>query len=206
MVGLSNRIGANPFPGTFYTRLTYTSRFALTPTVADTLTTHLFACNGLYDVNITGTGHQPLGFDQFMSIYNHYEVLGSKCVVDFNVKGTSTATAAVVVGVHVNDDNIIHSNNLNQMIENGKVRYKTLSLEKNTARLVCKWSQKKTFGTTARGNNEMRGTGSSNPSEMSKFAIFTQAMDHLSIGDTVACMVRLTFFVKFSERGDLSQS
>ena len=36
--------------------------------------TYVFSTNGLYDPNITGTGHQPSGFDQIMLFYEHYAV------------------------------------------------------------------------------------------------------------------------------------
>lgn len=35
--------------------------------------------NGLFDPNITHIGHQPRGFDQYMSFFDHYIVLESKC-------------------------------------------------------------------------------------------------------------------------------
>ena len=33
--------------------------------------------------NHTGVGHQPLYFDQLMTIYNHYIVIGAKITVKF---------------------------------------------------------------------------------------------------------------------------
>ena len=35
------------------------------------------------DPNHTGVGHQPLYFDQLMTIYNHYIVIGAKITVKF---------------------------------------------------------------------------------------------------------------------------
>ena len=39
---------------------------------------HIFAANDCYDPDITGTGHQPLGFDQWMSFYVRGVVRSSK--------------------------------------------------------------------------------------------------------------------------------
>ncbi len=37
----------------------------------------VFTANGLFDPDITGTGHQPRGFDQFMALYDKYVVVSS---------------------------------------------------------------------------------------------------------------------------------
>lgn len=47
------------------------------------LTTHVFTLSGLYDPDITGTGHQPMGFDNIMPFYEHYHVINAKVHVTF---------------------------------------------------------------------------------------------------------------------------
>ena len=39
---------------------------------------HFFSANGCFDPNVTGTGHQPMGFDQMMLFYEQYTVVRSK--------------------------------------------------------------------------------------------------------------------------------
>ena len=56
---------------------------------------HLFRANSLYDPNFTSTGHQPLGFDQWMSLYSKGVVLNSKIVV----KALAPPSANVDIGV-----------------------------------------------------------------------------------------------------------
>jgi len=69
---------------------------------------YVFAANGLYDPDITSTGHQPMGFDQMMAFYNHYTVLSTKIRViasnssnalitmfGVSLSGTSTVTSSV---------------------------------------------------------------------------------------------------------------
>jgi len=43
----------------------------------------VFRANGLYDPDLTFTGHQPLGFDQIMPLYNVFTVLSARITVDF---------------------------------------------------------------------------------------------------------------------------
>lgn len=50
----------------------------------------VFSANGLYDPDITGTGHQPLGFDQLMTFFNHYTVTQSWINVTFLNSATNT--------------------------------------------------------------------------------------------------------------------
>jgi len=45
-----------------------------------------FSANGIYDPNRTGTGHQPLGFDQMMLMYEQF------CVIRSHIKVTFLAT------------------------------------------------------------------------------------------------------------------
>lgn len=57
-------------------RLRYAEQFTLNPS-ASGIASYVFAANGMYDPNITSTGHQPSGFDQNMAFFDHYSVLES---------------------------------------------------------------------------------------------------------------------------------
>lgn len=205
LIGMGNRIGSDPFPQSYLARLTYVARVKVTPTIADVLEFHLFSCNGLFAPETTG-GHQPMGFDELMILYNKFEVLGSKITADCQVIPTSIATANVVVGIHVNDDASIQGNSLDQLLENGRTNYKTLTDNQQKARLTYKWSQKKILGPNVRGTGPVKGTSLGNPTLTSNYALYTQAVDPLIIGDPVDCLVRLDYFVRFTERGDTPQS
>ena len=60
---------------------------------AGLITSSVYSANSLYDPDITATGHQPMGFDQWSKIYRRYTVLSSKITVRWNpVNGGSTTT------------------------------------------------------------------------------------------------------------------
>lgn len=72
-----------------FTKLRYTQRIDLTPAAAAT-ESYVFSGNSAFDPDVTGAGAQPLGFDQYATLYNKYRVRGSKMKV----------TAAVTSGSH----------------------------------------------------------------------------------------------------------
>lgn len=63
-------------------QLYYESGLSLTGT-AGVLAKYVFSANGCYDPNITGTGHQMMGFDQMMLFYEQAVVVRSKISVTF---------------------------------------------------------------------------------------------------------------------------
>jgi len=60
---------------------------SLRRTLGGGFTTKKFSVNGLFDVDLSGSGHQPYLFDQYMAIYQKYDVLASKITVT-QVMGT----------------------------------------------------------------------------------------------------------------------
>lgn len=65
-----------PFPQRFITKLRYVSDAI--NVVTGSCYDRVIRGNNLYDPDFTGTGHQPMGFDQFATLYNTYRVLGAK--------------------------------------------------------------------------------------------------------------------------------
>jgi len=59
----------------------------------------VFSMNGLYDVDISGAGHQPTGFDQFTLMYSQYLV--RRCYIKAMFHNTD-ATNAQLIGISVN--------------------------------------------------------------------------------------------------------
>jgi len=76
------------FPDVFKTRLRYCDEYTLTG-AAGVVTSQIFVANGLYDTDLSGSGHQPRYFDTVCgaaggtAVYNRYRVLGSKIKVTF---------------------------------------------------------------------------------------------------------------------------
>jgi hypothetical protein len=86
------------------------------------VTNYFFTANGLFDPDITGTGHQPMGFDQLMLMYNQYTVIKSKISVT-TYSGTSSAVRA---GVYLSPDTTSITDPL-RLMENGLIQPKIIS-------------------------------------------------------------------------------
>lgn len=81
---------------------------------------YFYSANGMYDVNISSTGHQPMGFDQMMVLYEQCTVLASTIVVRF------IPTVPAVCAVTLCPDTTALTNP-SQIIENGLTRSKLYS-------------------------------------------------------------------------------
>lgn len=69
---------------------------------ADVFTYYEFAANGLYDPDLTGTGHQPYMFDQYSDRYTKYRVLSFRYQVEVPA---GTSENSFKVGTQVRNDN-----------------------------------------------------------------------------------------------------
>lgn len=163
-----------------------------------------FACNGMFDPNITSTGHQPMYFDQFGAIYDQYTVIASK--VKFTVVAT-TVNNSFLVATDINDDTTTTATTISTVGEHspGKIRYYPgLS---GTAPLVLtnKWSAKKYFGGSILGNDNLQGTPAANPLELSYFDFYIQ--DPVGLA-SVACnvYVEIEYIAIWTELKDIGPS
>lgn len=165
--------------------------------------TYQFNLNGLYDPNYTQSGHQPMYFDQFMALYNHYHVIGCK----WSIRGALNAGGSnAAVGYFVNDDTSIVPDRYTAVAEQGSGYVKVLdAASNNTFNMSGKWSAKKTFGTQILANNALQGTVATNPTETSVITCFLQALDQATT-NTVQCIVQFEYLVVFHELKDIGQS
>jgi hypothetical protein len=63
-------------PDHFYTHVRYTDRnFVIMSTVTNA--SYIFAGNDIFDPDVTSSGHQPMGFDQLMALYQRFRVHSS---------------------------------------------------------------------------------------------------------------------------------
>jgi len=109
-------------PRTVIRKLRYVTRITIAPGVGGAAGNHFFKANGMFDPDSTGVGHQPLGFDQYMSMYDHFKVLKSKCTIS-SVTGNTDANGNSIIYALSLDDDATTNTNIENMIEQGLTAY-----------------------------------------------------------------------------------
>jgi len=179
----------------YTTKLNYYDAFQLS-TGAGSVGTYVFSANGLYDPNITGTGHQPMPFDQLMLSYEHYCVLKSRITVRF-----SNLTAVYLsVSISINAGATPVTSNV-ALVENGNlVRESVSSGSYHVFKVLEMPINISTFGSvkSIMSNPDYKGTISANPVEQSYFHV--SVWDPINVAvSTVECEVFIEYLATFFE-------
>lgn len=132
----------------------------------------VFSANGAYDPDISGIGHQPMGFDQMMAIYEQFVVLRSHIKVTF-----ISASDATRVAIYLSPDPTLLGPA--QLMENGLLKTEIVcgttdagTHRMKTIELTC--DIPKYFGKTRDdiiADPQMYGTIAANPGEQVYFNI-----------------------------------
>lgn len=184
----------------------YCSLINLTYTIG-ALPVYTFSANGLYDPDISSTGHQPMYFDQMAAIYNHYNVSSSRIVV----KGSSpAATSGVtsVVGVTLDDDaSIGYSFSANLIEDNTKKSAWAITggVNAQTVALRCNWRHRQVFGGDLLADTENQGTSAANPADQSYYNVWLETTDR-STTTLFQAMVEIEYDTIWTEPKDIIPS
>lgn len=144
---------------------------AVTGSAGSAVYGYFFSANGLFDVNITGANHQPMGFDQMMQYYYHYIVHRAKIRVQYH----NTSAFVCNVGLCISGQATLASTVYTDIIEAGQLVYTTLTptgVNGSIATLEYKVDCAKYEGVDdILDDPNMRGDVASNPSEQLYFVL-----------------------------------
>lgn len=92
-------------------RFRYDSFGTLSESTAGAGAMATFRLNSLYDPDLTGTGKQPLGFDQYTAIFNRYRVLSCSWKITFlnALLNTEAGSRVQRVGFYTSSSNSVAS-------------------------------------------------------------------------------------------------
>ena len=153
---------------------------------ASTANAYVFSANGLFDPDVTGTGGQPMSFDQAMTFFNHYTVHNARIRVTFMSNST---TLRVSVGLFVSGSSTV-TTSIEQLLENGDGAFQVLEFAGaygSAATFQRKLSTARFQSVTdVMDDPNMRGDSASNPTE--------QAYFHLVVYNSASATVVSTDF------------
>ncbi len=145
--------------------------FVLNPGVGGTAATHIFSCNGLFDPDITGVGHQPSGFDELMTMFDHYTVIGAKARLTFRSIDSGNAQ---FVGVRMSGDVTLQGDH-RVILENGQTKYRLIAKATDSgSATIADISMSVNVGKYLRRSKimsdpDMKGSVAANPAEQCYF-------------------------------------
>jgi len=184
--------------------LRYTEHVTSMTSTTGTLASYVFRANGLYDPNYTSTGHQPMGFDQWAALYNHYVVLGSKMTV--KVLPQETNVSPCVIGTFLTDGSAVPYTTPGSFIEAKRGPYRLFKATDRVVSLVQKYSSKKQFNVVdVKDNMDRLGAPvTADPTEEAMFNIWFFTMDLTTA--SLNLFVSIDYIVEFSEPKDMATS
>lgn len=163
----------------------------------------------MYDPDITGSGHQPLGFDELVGImYSHYTVIGAKIKAHFSTDGTSGSTAAYRVGIAQRDASG-YSGTGTLLIEQGRTNWATVApIGSDSQRTITsKMSIGKFLGRSkVMSDPDLKGTVSANPAEQAYFIVWVAGIDDTQDASSVYVTCEIEYLAVLTEPKLLSGS
>jgi len=178
----------------------------LNPGVGSTAT-HSFNCNGLYDPDYTSTGHQPLGFDQYMALYNKYQVIGSKITVQVRSLDSSYTH---IVGIYQSDSTSA-SIVMSRLMEQGKMKWDVLVPYSQNGHkvltLTSNFSLKAvTEGSNLLGEDLLEGNSGTNPTRSFYYHIVAYGDGGNDTTGVYISNVTIDYITVFSDPIEVAQS
>lgn len=206
---VTNYIPRGPVPNRTIVKLKYCQQFSMDPGASGIPAYHYYNLGSLYDTDVTGSGHQPLGHDQYALLYKHYTVLGAKATVIFSSQ-SDVATGALIVGTRMDKDTTTTTDgNLTSLTEQKGSYYKYLGSNKTNAitKVSMKYSMKKFFGNQYLVNRQGIGADfGASPSAGAYLQIFAAPIDASINAAVIKCYINISFIVMLTEPIDLAQS
>jgi hypothetical protein len=167
-----NFAGLQDNPSGFPKKLAITHKYCEVVSMASALgapAVYQFQANGLFDPNSTGTGHQPMYFDNCAAIYDQYTVFASRIQYQIlsdvpflsavYIDDDGTAAAGPQVGAEQADSRPLK---LNPITTFRPVTYKK------------SWNAKDYFGGDIFDNDQLSGSIAGNPGEQSLYTLLVQ--------------------------------
>lgn len=174
-----------------------------------------FSFNNLYDTNSTGTGHQPMYFDNYSQLYDRYKVSFAKITVTVvnHFVNTATANSSGVVTTQPNYSYkllLVRDSsasdlpaNVEQLIEqnadNIKWRYVSPQMNGSLPKLTMKCAPHKQ-AQLSYDDDTLNALVTTGPSRNINACILLTSADGVTDPPSVSLAVKIRYYVKFYDR------
>ena len=187
------RVGRQAFPKQLFNTLKYTEVVNLALVAG--LSTFVFSCNGMFDPNSTGAGHQPLYYDQLTAVYDHYTVLKSRIKVTYG--NATILSLPQLCTIYVDDDLTVAANAIVASEKPMSVAKWYNPLTDSPPTLYQSWDGYKIFGADLQTDPNLQGTATANPTEQSFYIIQQSDQSLNTVGTQI--FVELEYDVVWDE-------
>lgn len=186
------------FPYERWATLKYCEGYVTVNPAIGACAAYVLRANDLYDPNLTGTGHQPTGFDQYMAMYNRFVVYASK--VKVIAMAPDSETADVLVGVAVTDSSTTYTQTEVYM-EQALTDWGVLPGGAGGSNILSATSFNAAAfsGTSPKTNDLLHGNSAASPSKQWYYHIFAGATNSTDDPGTIKFSVEVEYRIKFFE-------
>jgi len=139
-------------------------------------TNKVYRANDLYDPYQTGVGDQPRGFDQMMTMFRHFCVLGSKIVTVWSYGVGSSTSRNMTCSIILKDGTTAMSDS-KDIVEHPRVKLGQLAAESDKLTLVHKYSWRMNGVSDALDEAGLWGTSSASPADQWYYHINSYCTD-----------------------------
>jgi len=191
------------FPTTQDVTLKYCETVTINCGAAGALGYYSWRANSLFDPNLTGVGHQPMGRDAWSAIYSRYVVMRSRCIATYTVASSAT-DAPTGFGLLIHETGSL-SGSGSTLMEQGRSVYRVVSSSSasnsNSAiRLFAEFDTKKWFGIkdVADNSDTFGAVVGSNPSQTPCFVTWIQDLATAADLPAIYVTVEIEYDVHFT--------
>lgn len=183
------------------------SKVTIDPQAGGTPADYPIRLNGMFDPRVNVGGHQPIGFDQMMPMYEHFCVIGSRVRVTCTNMDTTTPQNVYLI-CNNSTSHMTSIGDIEAEVERGSARWTQLASANSgsdTKNLTYNWSAKQWFGHNVLDDDLTKGTSSADPSKEAILHVVT-APHSVTNTSPVVCSILIEYIAILTEPKRLAPS
>lgn len=202
----NRKISQNPAMKKYVCKMRYFSQISLNAPSGGLPSQHVFRTGDLFDPDLTGTGGQPMGFDELNALYNNYYVRSAHMKAIFTATGTSADTSTYIVSLTHSPDNWSNAD-AGRIIESKRGKWGFLSTSDAVGykTLTCTAYPAAMLKLPYR-NSELIGENAGSPNKTSYFIVNAIPQAPGTDAGTIRVTCTIDYLVEWTDPDILSRS